>query len=206
MKVLRSYPVLKRSQKDTFDLSDAGERLRYFELADTTEAFFSFIGGIIVKRSKWNAVLLNPAFIGSCWAHAARLFELMPTGLSLKYIHEPLLSKRSGNDSFTTQGFVKRYRITIDGYHAIADRFFGSVSREAYHVRRVVRSEFGLKMFLSAKMACKRNPILEDRKLLDSLLRKTFCDFSIRGLSIQLAYFVIPVWFYAALRKLLKKD
>ena len=59
--------------------------MAYFMRAVNSEAFFSFMGGLVVKRSTWNRVSLNADFIGSCWAHAARFFELMKSGLSLSY-------------------------------------------------------------------------------------------------------------------------
>jgi len=61
-RVLSEHPVLDLDSDTVFDLSDPKERLRYFGLAQTTEAFFSFMGSIIIKRNTWNSV---PSMSGS---------------------------------------------------------------------------------------------------------------------------------------------
>ena len=58
------------------------------------------MGGLIVERAAWDRVPLNPAFIGTCWAHAARLFQLMEDGLTVRYMARALLDRRGENNSF----------------------------------------------------------------------------------------------------------
>ena len=201
MKVLSERAVLDSPVEAQFDLANDAERDRYFAMARTSEAFFSFMGSIIVKRSKWSAVQLNDAFIGSCWAHVARMFELMPTGLRLRYLPEALLDRRGDNDSFADRGVVNRYRIAIDGYHRLADVFLRSNSECAYHVRRVIRKEFGLRMFLHAKLRCWQDPQREDRKLLMALIKKTYCDVPLVGFVLAFTCSVVPAGLYFELRE-----
>jgi abequosyltransferase len=192
MKAHGETAVLGIEKETTFDLGDAAQRLRYFELAQTTEAFFSFMGGIVVKREKWNSIPLNESFIGSCWAHVARMLELTTTGLSVTYIPEALLDRRGGNDSFADKGMVNRYRIAIDGYHRLAATFFASGSREAFHIRRVIRNEFNFMLFLYAEMQCRREPAKENLVLLNQLLHKAYCDAPFTGLLIRLGCLAFP--------------
>lgn len=186
MKSYNVHPVLKIDEEAEFNLTNQSDRQRYFSLAITTEAFFSFMGGIIIKKSRWDSVPINEMFVGSCWAHVARIFELIPKGFTVKYIAEPLLDRRGDNDSFADRGIVNRYRIAIDGYHKMADVFFGHGSFEAYHIRRVIRYEYSMQNFLKAKVLCWKNPS-EDTAALETLFRKVYSD---NPLLCYLRYFV----------------
>ena len=144
--------VLRAEAGEIFDLGDTADRRRYFTAALNTEAFFSFMGTLIVKRARWLEHELDERFVGSCWAHAARLLRMVEAGLTVTHIREPLLIRRGGNDSFLTAGPVKRLSLGVDGYNAIADTIFGRSSFEAGEIRRVLRAEFSLPLLLRIKM------------------------------------------------------
>ncbi|MDE2361261.1 MAG: glycosyltransferase family 2 protein [Hyphomicrobiales bacterium] len=191
-KVWDEWPVLEPNAPATFDLGDPAVRARYFAGAVNTEAFFSFMGGMINKRASWDRVPFNAAFDGSCWAHAARLFELMKLGLRLRYVPECWQDRRPDNDSFMGRGFVARIALSVDGYHKIADTFFGHESVEAFHVRRVIRREFGLGMLMMGKYACMLDPDGESRAQLDGIVRKAYCDRSWANFRMKLDYALTP--------------
>lgn len=198
--IINEHPVLNLEEDAIFDFSKLQDRSRYFELAQTTEAFFSFMSSIIIKREKLESVRLNERFVGSCWAHVARIFELMKTGFTLKYLAQPYLKKRYGNDSFADKGLVHRLRIGIDGYHKLGDIFFGHQSVESFHLRRAVRNEIPLRMFIHTRLLCRENPALEDEELLNSLVRKTYED----DLLNYMIYRILPSSFYTAMRSVYK--
>ncbi len=199
--VINEHPVLNLKINTVFDLSNQLERFRYFELAQTTEAFFSFMGSIVIKRIKWNSVPIDERFVGSYWAHVARIFEIMKTGCTLKYLAASYLKKREGNNSFAAdRGMVNRLRIGIDGYHKIGDIFFGHKSIEAIHIRRVVRNEISWRIFMHAKLLCRINPDIEDSNLLNSLVRKTYET----NLLKYMIYRIFPVWLYSAIWQIYK--
>lgn len=198
--VINEHPVLNTTEDTFFDFSNPLERSRYFELAQTTEAFFSFMSGIIINRSKLNSIPLDDRFIGSCWAHVARIFVLMKGGFTLKYLASPYLKKRYGNDSFADKGLVNRLRIGIDGYHRLGDVFFGHRSVEAFHLRRLIRNEIPLRMFIHTKLLCKENPALEDANLLDALVRKTYGDCFVKYIIFRM----FPIRLYSAMRQTYK--
>ena len=184
-----AWPVLEPNVPCVFELSDAAQRRKYFESAVNTEPFFSFMGGMVTKRAAWDRVPFNPEFDRSCWAHAARFFELMKGGLKLKYVPETWQNRRPDNDSFMGGGFVARIALSIDGYHKIADTFFGHDSIEAFNVRRVVRKEFGIGMLMMGKFMCMLDPQREKRAQLDALVAKAYCDMSYENLRLRLKYF-----------------
>ena len=187
------HPVLDITQDTTFELANERQLKTYFALALTTEAFFSFMGGLIVRRATWHRVPLNEQFVGSCWAHVARLFEVVAEGLSVRVLNRVLLRRRGENDSFGNRGIVRRFALAIDGYQSLAAHFWGAQSEQAFHIRRVLRSEFALPMLLAAKRACATNPVLEDRRLLDRLVSELYRDRSASNLLTRLAYRSFPV-------------
>lgn len=168
------WPTLNVSGEPVFQLSNDAERHEYFTRAANTEAFFGFIGGLIVKKSKWESVSINEEFVGSCWAHVARLFEIMPCGLRVQVLSEPYLKRRPDNDSFGSGSVTSRFRLTIDGFLKIVDHFFGATSVEAREMRRVLRNEYHpLNMWLG-KFLCLIDPGREDIALMDRLLAELY--------------------------------
>lgn len=200
MVVSHVHPVLQPDRTFTANFANSNERLEWFRRAVTTEAFFSFISGLIVRREKWQDGELPEAFNKSCWGHVARFFGLVASGLTVCYVAEVWLDRRGENDSFVDQGVVNRFRIAIEGYHRLADSFFGHESMEAFHIRRVIRNEFKFKSFLFAKMQCKSKPEIEDSLLLDKLVQMTFCDKSLSGHLTRFGYSVIPYRLFVATR------
>lgn len=182
------WPTLDLPDAEIFDLSDARTRVRYFRAAANSEAFFSFMGGLVVRRASWSRVPLNEAFVGSCWAHVARFFELMTQGLTVKYLTGARLDRRPDNDSFSGNGVIERYRLAIEGFHRLAAAFFDRDSVEARSIRRIMRHEYHLNAFLLGKVLCEIDPRRESRELLDRLFALAYRDVSWSNLRARAAY------------------
>ena len=184
----RTWPTVAVSEAKIFNLSNIGERHDYFVCAETTEAFFGFIGGLVVRRKTWESVLLSEEFIGSCWAHVARLFEIMPGGLSVKVLRDAYLRRRPDNDSFGSNSITRRFQLTIEGFTKIVNRFYGHESFEAQQVRRVLRNEYHpLNMWLG-KYLCLIDPEGEDILLMDRLLQSLYGDKSWASWKVRFNY------------------
>jgi abequosyltransferase len=186
------WPVLETPGDRVFAFDQPGVREAYFESAKNTEALFSFIGGLIVKRATWNSVPFNEEFDGSCWAHCARLMELMTKGMSLNYLSTPLLDRRPDNDSFMGRGIVWRFALSIDGFNKIADTFFGHRSVEAANIRRLVRAEFPPWQLLMGKYASVIAPDRESPAEIKRLVRKVYGDFTWECLHARWTYATTP--------------
>lgn len=197
MVVSHEHPVLKPDRVFIANFKNQNERLEWFRRAVTTEAFFSFMSGLIVRREKWQSGELPEAFNKSCWGHVARFFGLATSELTVCYVAEVWLDQRGENDSFADKGIVNRYRIGIEGYHRLADSFFKHGSIEASHIRRVIRNEFSLLHLLNAKLHCFMHPMRENRQLLDELARMAYCDVSLASNVKLFIYFVMPYWLLA---------
>ena len=175
MQPLRQHRVLNIGSDAAFDLCNKQDRLRYFRMAETTTAFFSFMGSLIFKKSRWDAIPFDESFDRSLWAHVARLFRMAPQGLRVKYLCESLLDKRGDNDSFMDKGLVHRYMMAVDGYHRLANTFFGEHTFEAQHIRRVVRNEFtALRALAGLKVKAYEEGNLVDQSLVDELAAKVY--------------------------------
>jgi abequosyltransferase len=204
MKPFGERAVLAPRSATTFDLAEPAARQAYCELAQSTEAFFSFMSGLIVKRSKWQSVSLNESFVGSCWAHVARLLECMRGGLVVRWLPEVLLDQRGDNDSFAGAGVINRFRIAIDGYQRLGAEFFGADSVEAFHFRRVIRAEFRFRTFLATRMQIRRQPGQAVREL-DELIRKAYRDVPFTGWLIRVGCAAFPAGCYPLLQGLWHK-
>ena len=200
MRFLYHHKVLLPSEPTVKEFGDTTQRLEWFARSATTEAFFSFLSGIIVRKETWDRGRTHDEFATSCWAHAVRLLALADGGLRVAYVSEVWLDQRGQNDSFLHAGIVNRYRIAIDGYHKIGDLLFGRSSAEAFHIRRVLRNEFTLRMFLNAKVQCRECPDRENRALLDSLYDRLHLDRNFISWCQLLSYRLTPAWLAAVLR------
>jgi abequosyltransferase len=202
MNIICEHPVMRAPWGSTFRLEDAAERERYFAAAETTTAFFSFMGSLILRRSRWLEQPLDEGYIGSCWAHVVRLLRIIPAGLLVKYLGESLLLKRGDNDSFMDKGLVHRYAISIDGYHRIAQDVFGEQSSEARHLRRVIVNEFPPNLLLLAKSVCLRKGLEDQIPELDRLARTVYRDRIPRNLMFLAIYRAVPTAVYLSARRI----
>jgi abequosyltransferase len=197
MRPLADHRVARIKAESQFDLGQPRDRRRYFRRAQTTTAFFSFAGSLTFKKSRWDEIGLDEQFVGSLWAHVARFFQMIPTGLRLHYIPTSYLFKRSDNDSFMDKGIVNRYAIAIDGYHRLADACFPPGSREAGDVRRVVRNEFPPWLMLELKFKSQREQP-ENLPTVDRLATKAYGGRTPLNMAYRLLYNHTPRIAYRA--------
>jgi abequosyltransferase len=197
--VLEKHSILDRTGPAVYHLSNPKERENYFSLSVATPAFFSFLGSLIIKRNRWAEIDDSLCFMGTCWSHAARLFRMIPQGLTVKYMDLFLLSKRSYNDSFIDErGFVYRIALAIDGLLDISYTIFGKQSPETFYLRRALQKEFPLHSFLSCKKDLKR---IKDYLLLVRLLQKTHPKMNMKKFTYILCIALFPSFFVAFLQK-----
>lgn len=108
-----------------FNLSSRNQLLQYFQLAQSHSALFGYLSSIIFKREKWNSIIYDESYTGTLYSHMFMLYSFIEKGCLLKYIREPLVYWRSGNDSFGGAGKIQsRYMIDIDGFKRIMNTFF----------------------------------------------------------------------------------
>jgi abequosyltransferase len=197
MAPIREHPVARIAADQEFDLGSERERRLYFARAQTTVAFFSFAGSLIVRKESWDRAGADEEFIGSLWAHVAQILRMIRDGLRLHYIAASLLYKRTENDSFVDRGITERYAKGIDGYQRLARTYFPEDSPEARDIRRALANEFPPWILLAAKLESQRKG-LDDEATLDRLAAAAYRDFSIRNRTYHLVYRWTPRFAFAA--------
>ena len=196
MRVLNDHAVFRTDEVRVAELSDHAQRLAYLTEGITSEALFSFMSGLIVRREKWLSVESQDQFMGSCWAHVARLLAAAQVQLRVCYVGEVWLDRRGDNDSFLDRGIVNRLRIAVDGYQGIAHQYFGKDSEEAAQVRRLLRNDLKLPVWMYARRRTLEVPELENRKELDRLMDACFSDPGLAPWLTRNAYRYAPLTAY----------
>lgn len=105
-----------------FDFTNNRQASEYLQSASSIGALFSYLSTIIVKSSAWRRIPFDISFIGTAYSHVYILLSLITAKAALKYIKEPLVLCRGGNDSFASEGGVKRFLIDLDGYDKLAHK------------------------------------------------------------------------------------
>lgn len=193
MEPIRRHRVIRGTADEEFRLEDDNDRHEYFRRAETSTAFFSYMSSLVINRRRWEEAGVPGEFMGSCWAHVARIFGMLPRGLSVKYLPDSYVRNRGGNDSFLDRGVVHRIGIAVDGYWKLADRYFGEGSFEARQIRRVVGNEYTLRHLLSAKWHARLRRDAGDEQRLNHLVAKLLQDTTLRNTAVHLAYRVTPL-------------
>jgi len=172
---LEPHKIVAIQKPRTFDWNQPDQRQAFLNLAQTSTAFFSFISGIVVRREAWLSVAEQTPFIGSCWIIAAQLFALAqsPSGLVVRYHPGTALLKRGENDSFMSQGLIRRLDLAVSGFRRVAQHYFGERSPEARAVSRVLKVETSAWQLLHLRLRL-ANPA--ELPAFDDLIRRHFCD------------------------------
>jgi len=195
MHPLTGYPIFNHiTTPEIFDLGNAFQRQRYFSNARTSEAFFSFLSGPIFRRDIWErADGIPESFYETCWGLAGRLLSLVLGGLVVHYLGEKLVYKRGGNDSFREHGVVNRLQISVEGFAHIAETIFGKDSQEAFHIRRVIRSEWTLRSLMKIKQLTATSPQQENIKILKRLAAKHYLHAGVGNMCKYVIFRVTPM-------------
>ena len=159
----------KGFEDQVFNLSKRSDLENYLNASQSIGALFSYMSSIIFCRKKWNEIEYNNSFSGSHYAHVFRLFSMAINNCSMKYIKDPLILCRGGNDSFLDKGFLNRFLIDIDGYHLLAVKLFPDDAKVQGFFKSVMRHEHIWFMLASLKNKIDRVEIWNEleRKLID---------------------------------------
>jgi abequosyltransferase len=118
------YWLKSNLENKLFNIRSRDDLLLYFKSVKMFGGIFSYAPSIIVKRERWLSVQGASKYYGTCYAHVYRLLRIMLSGCNLQYIKDCLILCRMDNDSFTSNGLVKRYVIDFEGYIKISKALF----------------------------------------------------------------------------------
>ena len=209
MEPICEYPPFNNiSHSMMFDFRDMSQRKKYFRLARTSEAFFSFMAGPIFKKDIWDDAKVPESFRDTCWIVAGHLLSMIQNGITVNYLAEKLLHKRGENDSFSDRGVVNRCRISVESFQHVGNTIFGELSEEAFHIRRVLQFDIPLRSLLWAKLKAAESPATESIVVLNRIAKIHYADPGVGNWVKFTLYKIIPpvvlglvTWFKRLLRK-----
>ncbi len=141
----RRYWLDKKIKEDmVFELSDKGRFLKYLSLSEFLGAIFSYISSLIIKKENWDEVGFDESFVGTAYSHVYKIISIIHSKpiCRLKYIVEPLVLNREGNDSFSEGGYISRVMLDIEGYIKIANYFFDKDREIKKYFLKVLHKEY----------------------------------------------------------------
>ena len=143
MNYIKDWPVLMVDQDLQLNLSLKHTRNEYLEKAQSSEAFFSFMSGLVIQRQVWSSYEPSVTSMSSNWAHISRIWKAISEkeNFLLSYLDEPILNRRGGNDSFSKEGMLSRLGIQINGLLDTMEEIFSPESTEVINLKRVINNE-----------------------------------------------------------------
>jgi abequosyltransferase len=138
-----------------FSFSKPADFIAYFDKIKSIGALFSYIPCIVVHRNSWLQIIEGRKFYGTNYAHVFCIFEILKRGGKLKYIEKALVLCRMGNDSFSSEGLVKRYQIDFRGYSQITRGLFNENPDVLAAMLRVITKEHRWPRLLKIRAHCR---------------------------------------------------
>lgn len=127
-----------------FSFKDSRDWDFYLNRCNALGCLFSYLSSIVFKRESWNDVADCEDYIGTAYVHVAKLLNVLYSdkSSSLKYLSNPIVLNRKGNDSFYTN-IYERTMLDIDGYLKLSDIFAeDKIIQEG--IRRVIKREHAM--------------------------------------------------------------
>ena len=131
--------------------------------------FFSFMGGLIVKRKFIFEVPLDLDENNKCWGHITRFFSEKHKQFKLLYTPKILLNRRGGNDSFGGSISFSRIKIQIVNLLNAVQRVNNNEIL-IKNIKRVVFNEVYPHWFNCVKNHLQKCNCIEDLIKLDNLI------------------------------------
>lgn len=97
----------------------------YLNSLNSIGGLFSYMSVLIFKRDDWLKIDSEEKYQFHCYAHSFNLFKILKlSGSKLKYLSKKIVLFRGFNDSFASEGYIKRILIDLNGYKLIQENLF----------------------------------------------------------------------------------
>ena len=126
MQPLSSQPLLLETcDSQSFNLGEDQVFIDYLRATVSLGGLFSYLSAIVVRRTCWQRIAMDPQFIGSAYSHTYILLKHISQYPTSLYYHKPSsVLCRQGNDFFMGEGFARRIFIDLYGYTRLADAIY----------------------------------------------------------------------------------
>ena len=188
------YYLDEKVEDRVFDLANGDDLSDYLDHSTSIAALFSYMSSIVFLREKWNFVNDSMELMGTSYHHVYKLLSFIKYGCRLKYLREPLVTCRLGNDSFTGTSLARRALIDVDGYTLIMTTCFAESAEAKGKFRDALVRDFkrthlnSVTRLLRLKLCSQK----DDWVQLKEKLRR-FCGFNVRLFLVNFIPYT-PVW------------
>lgn len=120
MTPLRIEHALSPAVAACFQMGIAGTLDEYMNRAESLCAAFSYISSVVFRKREWDLATDHISWVGSAYVHSYKLLSRCCAGARVRYLPEPLVDCRLGNDSFRANGLCQRVLIDLHGFGRLA--------------------------------------------------------------------------------------
>lgn len=152
------------------NLNDENSYIFFFDNCKSLGGVFSYISTILFKKSFWSDSPSTRKYFGTAYSHSAALFEgMVKNGDTFLHLSsKAIIACRSGNDSFSSLGILKRYLIDWDGYESIARQYFSICDQS---MRDILSRQMTFRQCLALAYGLKKYNHTNEIQIVDSRLR-----------------------------------
>lgn len=109
-----------------FEFKDYKDWSFYIDRCRSLGGLFSYISSIVFNKKEWENLSEEKysCFLGTAYVHVAILLQVLKNNknATVKYLHDPIVINRTGNDSFMINRF-QRTMLDFDGYLMLSELF-----------------------------------------------------------------------------------
>ncbi len=154
------------------DLNDKNSYIFFFDNCKSLGGVFSYISSILFKKSFWSDSLSTRKYFGTAYSHSAALFEgMVKNGNAFLHLSsKAIIACRSGNDSFSSLGVLKRYLIDWDGYEGIARQYFSICDQSMCDI---LSRQMTFRQCLALAYGLKKSNHINEIQIVDSRMQES---------------------------------
>jgi abequosyltransferase len=115
---------------------------RYLDSAVSLGSLFSYLSVLVFRKTLWLSTSYNDRFIGSAYIHSSILLSMFRNGAVFTYDPRIIVHCRLGNDSFSSEGRVKRILLDFNGFGMIRDFIFFQHPSVQAGINRILCREY----------------------------------------------------------------
>ena len=134
------------TQDYVFEICDQEDWSFYLSKCRALGALFSYISSVVFSKKDWDKILEEMYFpyVWTAYVHVAILLLTIKNNerSTIKYLHDPIVINRTGNDSFF-QNIYQRTMLDFDGYIKLSEIFAENQFTKAA-VRYILKHEHSI--------------------------------------------------------------
>lgn len=125
MNPIKRTPIFKENVYSKIFYFGTYEKIEiYLKAIKEFSGIFSYLSSIVFRKKQWDDIPFNENFLGTAYAHSYILLSMFKKDITLRYVDEYLVLNRGSNDSFSSDGVIKRIKLDFDGFKMLFVEIF----------------------------------------------------------------------------------